>query len=75
MKPCNVKHLGEWYHVTTLGTVYLGKAVNEPSGPVNFGLSQAVRQTVQRLRANKRARLNDQARRDLGLVRTPYGWE
>lgn len=72
MKPCNVKHLGEWYHVMADGAVRAGKNGTER---VDDALGKAVRQTVQRLRANKRARLNDQARRDLGLVRTPYGWE
>lgn len=38
-------------------------------------VAKSVRQEAQRLRRNRNARERNQARRDLGLKKTPYGWE
>lgn len=43
----------------------------EPHSPI----AKKIRQEAQRLRRNRNARERNQARRDLGMVKTPYGWE
>ena len=35
----------------------------------------AAKEETKRLRRNAQARARNQARRDLGLTKTPYGWE
>jgi hypothetical protein len=73
MRPCNVRHEGAWYHCHATGIVTEGKGTE--GAPVDPILEKRVKETIARLRRNKSARLRNQTYRDLGLTRTPYGWE
>jgi hypothetical protein len=74
MRPCLVTHEGRRYRVLADGTVWRNE--NElPGQPEPDDIARAVRATVARLRARNSRRFREQAMRDLGLTKTPYGWE
>ncbi len=74
MTPCNVRHEGTWYHCAGDGTVNIGKGLCKEMEVIPE-VAKAVKATVARLRRNKAARMRNATMRDLGMVRTPYGWE
>jgi len=43
--------------------------------PVDAETAKAIRREASRQRRNRNRRDHDQAMRDVGLVKTPYGWE
>lgn len=73
-KPCRVTFCDVRYHIACDGTV---SVVNEYGlGPTtDRELDKQVRAEAARQRRNRNSRERNQAMRDLGLVRTPYGWE
>lgn len=82
VKPCKVMYEGQRYQIESNGAVYLIQLVDgtwvRADGllPVSDSLSKKVRQHASRLRRNRNARERNQAMRDLGMKRTPYGcWE
>lgn len=85
-KPCRVTVDGTRYEISADGTVRPtwietpdpmahtdGGRVYGPQASAEE--ARRVRAEASRQRRNRNARLRDQAMRDLGMVRTPYGWE
>lgn len=82
--PCRVTFNGQRYFVASDGQVYptwqnIGTIGQGNTWSLGAALDRepaaAVRREARRQRRNRNARDRDQARRDLGLVKTPYGWE
>ena len=84
--PCRVKVDGAYYRVRSNGGVYRLHIVRQDLNgrPLEFTQEEfpllatdarEVRREASRLRRNRNARERNQAMRDLGMVKTPFGWE
>lgn len=81
--PCRVTYDGNRFHVCSNGKVYFcyreklvdGSYIDLDGSECSETLSKAVRREASRLRRNRNARERNQAMRDLGMVKTSYGWE
>lgn len=87
--PCRVTmkegpDAGKRYEISRDGSVrYWSKELGPDNLPVGSKFSalepefiaKAVRAEAARQRRNRNARERNQAMRDLGMVKTPYGWE
>lgn len=83
--PCRVTFEGTRYFVAKDGQVYptWKNVATVPGGRDTWSLgealdpaaAQAVRREAQRQRRNRNSRERNQVMRDLGMVKTPYGWE
>lgn len=73
--PCvvYVESMSTRFKVHSNGSVQIvgQETVYEPEDRI----SKVVRREASRLRRNRNARERNRAMRDLGLVKTPYGWE
>jgi len=78
-KPCRLTFNGQRYQINQDGSVYL--IVSDPyatvqaPAPESADIAKAVRAEASRLRRNRHARVRSQVMREMGLVKTPYGWE
>ena len=83
--PCRVTFEGQRYYIAVDGQVYptWQNIATVPGGVNTWSLgatldrtqAQQVRREAARQRRNRNARERNQAMRDLGLTKTPYGWE
>lgn len=86
--PCRVTYNGQRYQIESNGDVRhvpisngaLMTAQEVRSNldllkPEPESLAKLVRREASRLRRNRNARERNQAMRDLGMTKTPYGWE
>jgi hypothetical protein len=87
--PCRVTYDGQRYQIESNGSVRL--IPNGPGGilmtakAVRLALSnieamdentgRLIRREASRQRRNRNARERNQVMRDIGLIKTPYGWE
>lgn len=73
--PClvYVESMSTRFHVHSNGSVQIcgQETVYEPEDRI----SKVVRREASRLRRNRNARERNQAMKDLGLTKTPFGWE
>lgn len=84
-KPCRVTYQGVRYSVAVDGQVFptWKNVATVPGGrntwslgdAVDVTLAKAVRAEASRQRRNRNSRDRDQGMRDLGMKKTPYGWE
>lgn len=88
--PCRVRFRGIRYRIFSDGSAIETKQHDREIGTVgelreweyqqprhdpHSDLAQEVRREASRLRRNRNARERNQAMRDLGMTKTPYGWE
>lgn len=84
-KPCRVTFEGNRYFVAADGKVFptWQNVATQAGGHDTWSLgaeldsdtAARVRREAQRQRRNRNARERNSAMRDLGMKRTPYGWE
>lgn len=83
--PCRVTHEGQRYQVESNGEVRMVPAefmalnaavdVRRSQPVLEESTARLVRREASRQRRNRNARERNQAMRDLGMVKTPSGWE
>lgn len=75
-KPCRVTFEGSRYQIASEGKVYpCDRVTHQLSAPVSITLACLIRNEASRQRRNRNARERNEAMRDLGMVKTAYGWE
>lgn len=77
--PCRVRYQGCFYKIQENGEIFHTVIRNGEwlvaRFPEKEERAKLIRREASRLRRNRNARERNQARRDLGLKKTPYGWE
>lgn len=76
--PCRVTYEGVRYQIESNGTVRTSPFVNGshvPGAPEPESVARLVRREASRLRRNRTARERHSTMKDLGYVKTPYGYE